>query len=258
MRSTVCKIVCAVLIPFAALADWRQDFDDACSAVVASIGAKPVVDPVPDYVSRWLFDDNAATTNVLDDAGRNNGYATANSAVMHGAGKIGTGSFTNCAVDKVWIPDSAGINSNTFSLCAWVWQYANDAGYPSIVLKPITYVGGNEEYGLGGNAGKLSFEAKVAGAMKYALGSANSMNETTGGWHFMAGVYDGTNCYVYLDGIERGKTAASGAITTTTEPLQIGRALTVFSGFNGKIDDVRYYGRALSSNEQMTIYNAYK
>jgi beta-galactosidase len=244
-----------LIIALLLLATSARAFD--ATPLMSFFNPTAVVDPVPDYVSRWLFDDNAATTNVLDDAGRNNGYATANSSVMHGSGKVGTGSFTNCAVDKVWVPDAANLKSNYFSVTAWAWQYANDPFYPNIAIKPIGYLGGNEQFGLGGNGGKLGFWVKAT-TMKYALGSANSMNELTGGWHFVAGVYDGTNVFIYLDGVERGRTEASGAISTTTNPLHIGLPFTGFNGLNGKIDDVRYYGRALTSNEQLTIYNAYK
>ncbi len=254
MRLTVSSLALALFLPFASLADWRGDFDVDCALFLS---VTSVFDPVPDYVSRWLLDDNTSTTNVVDETGRNNGFASVNSSVMHGAGKIGTGSFTNCAVDKVWAPDAENLKSNYFSVTAWAWQYANDPDYPHIVLKPITYVGGNEQFGLGGNLGRLGFWVKAT-TMKYALGSANSMNELTGGWHFVAGVYDGTNVLIYLDGIERGRTAASGAIITTTNPMHIGLPFTGFNGLNGKIDDVRYYGRALSSDEQLSIYNYYK
>lgn len=255
MRLTGYSLALAILLPFASLADWRGDFDADCAMFLRP--GVLVSDPVPDYVSRWLLDDNTSTTNIVDETGRNNGYASVNSAVMHGTGKVGTGAFTNCAVDKVWAPDAENLKSNYFSVTAWAWQYASDPGYPHIVIKPITYVGGNEQFGLGGNAGKIGFWVKAT-TMKYALGEAGSMNKLTGGWHFVAGVYDGTNVLIYSDGVERGRTAASGAITTSTEPLQIGRSLSVFTGINGKIDDVRYYGRALSSNEVLSIYNAYK
>jgi len=252
MRSTVCKIIAVIL-----LATGARAFDATPLMSFFRVDITTSTDPVPDYVSRWLLDDNIATTNVLDDSGSNNGYATANSSIMHGVGKIGTGSFTNCNIDKVWVPDAENLKSNNFSVTAWVWQYVNDPAYPIIAIKPVTYLGGNEQFGLGGNAGKIGFWVKAT-TMKYAFGAVNSMNELTGGWHFVTGVYDGTNVLIYLDGIERGRTAASGAITTSTNPLHIGLPFSGFVGLNGKIDDVRYYGRPISSNEVLTIYNAYK
>ncbi|UTW62300.1 T9SS type A sorting domain-containing protein [bacterium SCSIO 12741] len=74
-------------------------------------------------------------------------------------------------------------------------------------------------------------------------------NYTDGNWHCITGVYDGKNMYLYSDGkligtrTKTGKLAAPGTIKQS-----IGSYLTR-EFFDGKIDEVRVYKRALDSND---------
>lgn len=43
-----------------------------------------------------------------------------------------------------------------------------------------------------------------------------------GQWHHIAGVYDGSDIRVYLDGVEENSAALTGNITSTTVPVRIG------------------------------------
>ncbi|MHA2072494.1 MAG: LamG-like jellyroll fold domain-containing protein, partial [Candidatus Thorarchaeota archaeon] len=55
-------------------------------------------------------------------------------------------------------------------------------------------------------------------------------------WYHVVGVYDGTNTYIYVDGIQEGFTANSGNLDATANPLYIGRGDQYF---DGRIDEVR-------------------
>jgi hypothetical protein len=81
-------------------------------------------------------------------------------------------------------------------------------------------------------------------------------------FHHIAGTYDGSKVRLYVDGVQVGNgTNATGPIKygTTSEngDLYIGR---VFSGaggnFNGAIDELSLYNRALSQGEIQSIFNA--
>ncbi|TAL48239.1 LamG domain-containing protein, partial [archaeon] len=64
---------------------------------------------------------------------------------------------------------------------------------------------------------------------------------------------------IYINGIEDVSTTVSGKITTNTNPLIIGafRGLpTDLQKFNGIIDDVRIYNRALSADEIKRLYQS--
>ena len=69
-------------------------------------------------------------------------------------------------------------------------------------------------------------------------------------WHHVAGVYDGTKIYLYIDGNTDVSTATSGGINTNNYSVMIGEnAEQPERYWNGMIDDVRVYSRGLSAGE---------
>lgn len=86
-------------------------------------------------------------------------------------------------------------------------------------------------------------------------------------WHFVASVYDyvSGNLSIYVDGVQSiSNNAGQVSLMKTSIPFSIGCYLNSSDGllqrnfFNGIIDDVRLYNRALSSLEIKSIYNAEK
>ncbi len=79
-------------------------------------------------------------------------------------------------------------------------------------------------------------------------------------WHHVTGTYDGATIKVFVDGrLEDSKSYSSGILTNDNQ-LNIGWDPWNSYGhenrhFNGKIDDVRIYNRALSEDEIRALYN---
>ena len=74
-------------------------------------------------------------------------------------------------------------------------------------------------------------------------------------WHHAVWVYEGnTNSSLYIDGKKAALQSSSLGVTFNTKagPLTIGAAGGRY--FNGELDDVRIYNRALSSNEVAQLY----
>src|SRR5262245_66320194 len=71
-------------------------------------------------------------------------------------------------------------------------------------------------------------------------------------WTHLAITDDGTTRRLYFNGTQVASDARSGAIQTTSNPLSIGGNATYGENFQGRIDDVRVYSRALSSGEILT------
>ena len=74
-------------------------------------------------------------------------------------------------------------------------------------------------------------------------------------WHFYTLTYNGVFLALYIDGARQGGDLAVAVGAITDYPLRIGaqsKALTRY--FNGLIDDVRIYNRALSLDEIQAIY----
>jgi hypothetical protein len=84
-----------------------------------------------------------------------------------------------------------------------------------------------------------------------------------GNWHFVAGTYDGAYVRFYVDGVEvTPATATSLTINyalPTNSNLYIGAYVAAgwcTLPFNGSIDEVRVFNRALTASEILGIYTA--
>jgi hypothetical protein len=75
-------------------------------------------------------------------------------------------------------------------------------------------------------------------------------------WHHCFYTYDGVTQRLYLDGIQDGSAALSISITGSSEDLEIGDTSGANVPPSGYIDDVRIYGRGLSSSEVMALFRA--
>jgi len=75
-----------------------------------------------------------------------------------------------------------------------------------------------------------------------------------GDWRHVAGTYDGSELKIYIDGGIKATTTHEGTIDTGTDNLAIGTNTEETDRFyNGAIDEVRIYNRALSTAEMLYI-----
>jgi len=92
----------------------------------------------------------------------------------------------------------------------------------------------------------------AGGATGNLIGTIKADN---GEWHHVAGVYDGTNRYLYFDGELDNSDSRTGNLAETTWDIYIGG-----NGYNpertwkGWIDDVRLYDYALSPSAVEWLY----
>ena len=71
-----------------------------------------------------------------------------------------------------------------------------------------------------------------------------------GEWHHIAGTYDGNQLRLYVDGGLVDSEDYLGSINSTTNPVNIGRnSQQTTRLYEGAIDDVKIYNRALSAGE---------
>jgi hypothetical protein len=78
---------------------------------------------------------------------------------------------------------------------------------------------------------------------------------TDGQWHSIVGLYDGSNITIFKDGILIGSKSQTGYIQVLGGgKLSIGSWSDRYEFFNGHIDDVRIYNRALSASEIQQLY----
>jgi hypothetical protein len=150
--------------------------------------------------------------------------------------------------DKIDLPAGthSGITTNG-TLEAWIKTSANNSGYRGIVVR-------SNYYGLFLIDNKLSTFVWGGGAPGATTYNNVSLND--GIWHHVAlriqiGVTNGTQ--MYLDGQPVGP-AISLYITTANNNFQLGCNTNV-QFFNGQIDNVKIYNRALSASEINDSYS---
>jgi len=150
--------------------------------------------------------------------------------------------------DFVNLPAGAhtGITTNG-TLEAWIKTSANNSGYRGIVVR-------SNYYGLFLIDNKLS--TFVWGGSATGATSYNDVSLNDGLWHhvalrFQIGVNNGTQ--MYLDGQPVGP-AITLNVTTASNNFQMGCNTNV-QFFNGQIDHVKIYSRALSASEINDSYN---
>jgi len=102
----------------------------------------------------------------------------------------------------------------------------------------------------GNNDGELSFNHSDGGNNYCSAAGLQA-----GTWYHVVCTADGTNQYIYIDGVQRD-TTTSGASDVTTE-LQLGIYSDESSNaLNGKIDEVRIYDKALTADEVTDLFTS--
>ncbi len=163
------------------------------------------------------------------------------------------------------VPNAPDLNPTT-ALTITAWFKANSISqWPAIVKKSDlgsdgwTATGGyTMEIATVYGTPHVSFSAVIDGSTSYAYEPI-----LTGKWYFMAATYDGTTISTYIGSGGAGvlvpdSISAPGSILPSASDLNIGRDPShPFQDryFDGAIDDVRIYNRALSAGEINQIYN---
>ena len=105
-----------------------------------------------------------------------------------------------------------------------------------------------------GSTTRLRFRLKADGVTTKLIASSGDVVENQ--WIHVAAVYDGATMQLYMDGIDVGSAAKTGAITSnSTTPVWIGAnpPNATDKPWSGQIDDVRIYNRALTLQEVMKL-----
>jgi len=213
-------------------------------------------------VGYWAMRTNTATT-VFDEWGTNT--ATAVNGVMFGSayGKRdeGAGFVTN----YIEAANSSGFafGSGSFSVAAWVRQSATN-GNQAIVEKrgsvtPDRYRG--FVLLMAGGFPRFIVTGDDQGFFEVGVASASSV--PTGQWSHVVGVCNRStsNVLLYVNGTLAGSAALNANVgsVNNASPLRVGYKSTTLQTsvtyFQGAIDEIPIWNRALSSNEVYLIGN---
>ena len=226
---------------------------------VSEAVAQTCVAPPSGLVSWWPGDVNAD-----DIAGANNGALQADATFA--TGKVGQAFSFDGSLDRVVVPDSATLDiTGAITVDAWIKTAGTD-DFSGIVAKILS---GEPRTGylLGvDNLSRFRCDIILARPPQGTVVSTTLVDDNT--LHHVACTYDGAIVKVYVDGTLEGQLAyidgdpgpegvGVNGLGENNEPLLIGRdPCCPNRDFNGLIDEVEVYNRALDAGEIQAIFAA--
>ena len=229
----------------------------------------------PSGLFSWWDGDAVSGTTVSDTQGSNNGLLT--SGTTTAVGKVGRAFSFDGIDDEVTIADHASLNPQSFTIDAWVFPTALDGQFDIVVNKEVGTGIGQLQYEIGIRGAQAAGAPVIpTGNLAFFVGTpTRGCGEQSGWcdgqaavplntWTHVALKYDGTSgtATAYVNGqVTRTVGGFSGAVPTTAGPLRIGNRsplppLFANEKFNGLIDEVEFFDRALSTVEIQSIFTA--
>src|ERR1035438_6828266 len=160
--------------------------------------------------------------------------------------------------------NSASLNPDTqITLSAWIMVNDTNKFDQSILTKGwdltsgyygLLYDRSVQGYGYPGFQGHINID-RFTNNHVILMGAYPKQDQ----WYYLTLVYDGLNLISYLNGEEFERQNMGGNLGKNDRALHIGRHNDPSAGyeyyFNGKIDDIRIYNRALSTAEISALYH---
>ncbi|MBK9228212.1 MAG: proprotein convertase P-domain-containing protein [Ignavibacteria bacterium] len=185
-----------------------------------------------------------STSAILVLSGRANANLSWNQACL----------FNGVNTSYISVPNSAALNiTGSLTLEAWINQTSTTASARGIISKGGT-LGTSLRYGLRLVNGRIIFIIN---------GGTRLMSKSTtfiqpGAWYHVSATFNsGTNEYgIYINGVlDSSMTSALALPQSNTDSLFVGISGST-SAFNGKLDEVRVWDKALSADEVSANYRS--
>jgi hypothetical protein len=218
---------------------------------------------VTDGLVGWWKIDNVKDGKVVDSSGKGNDGEIVGICEQT-EGFVGSGGLkiTNGGLK---IADSPSLHPARFTIAMWV-KWADGQGALARLLQlgndnkeSIVILGGGGASDSGPSANVFYFtmfgSSTGEGADSFAVKAPGVFEG--GKWRHLAAIYDGSDMLLYVDGEVVGKKTIGDVKLFGVEgnPLAIGcRPPNMDRAFNGVVDDVRMYNKALSAEDVRKLY----
>jgi hypothetical protein len=215
-------------------------------------------------VAYWNFDEGSGTV-AHDSSGNGNDGILCNGPTWVN-GTSGSAPSFDGVDDYVNITENTDLNPHTsnWTISAWVniaqlTDCGNSRNYAFVIVDKRQTISDQSLTLMAGWGSSATSQARFGfifdGERQLAGAQTPSMNVF--GWHYVAGVREGGNLYVYVDGVEYGPNnvcpwgnylTANTDVSSST-PIHLANHGAWQTFFDGTIDEVRIYSRALTQQQ---------
>jgi len=191
-------------------------------------------------IAQYRFDNNLNDTGGSYNASNVNNWTYSSTDLMYD-------SYSGVSSGSAW--GLAGFNvSNTYSVSVWV------KGEGQICMNRVL-----------GSYGHRTIDFTTS-RLKTYNGSSDSYlyytSPSTDDWHHIVVTRSGSTAYVYVDGSQVASSTSMGTTNTGNSGMYIASGYNPDGGygstpdqyFNGKMDQLRFFNKAVSSSEVTTLY----
>ena len=221
-------------------------------------------------VAYWNFDESSGSTADDSSGQRNDGTlydfnttnTDGNTPPQWVDGKFDKALSFDGVDDYVLVKDSDSLDiTDEITIEAWVY-WKGGSGWRSIISKPDANTQWSEHYILtlenGNYLNFITTNSTGENRLKYFVAFPQNT------WTYVVGIFNGTNKFIYINGDKVAQNSWGGPLTTSDSYLLIGadrnwqESEDITQFFNGTIDEVRIYSRALSEQEIKNMYEGSK
>ncbi len=209
-------------------------------------------------VAYYSLDETSGT--VIDATGNGNN-GTNNGATAGVLGKVGNAYGFNGSNNYISLVNANVITNNMLNATVSVWVNTNSLNTRRYILASGNGFNSYDEtlqiFFWDNNTLNISFFRN--GGVDLGGVSYNSSNMNTGEWYHIVSVLSNNSIKLYLNGVKVGSTVrlSSDPVSSSTNMMAIGRFGT-YNGyyFDGSLDEVGIWNRALSQEEISRLYNS--
>lgn len=202
-------------------------------------------------VGVWSFDEGSGTT--ANDASGYGNNGTINGASYTTDTPSGQGySLSFDGVDDyVDVPTASVLNfsnNGTFAISIWVKPDTLISAWRRGILRQENYLISGYRFGFSNGGTPIFWTTQSGGTLQLT----SSAGLTVSQWNHIVVTYNNQQAYIYLNGIQKG--SATGTYIAGSNAFRIGYLINEY--FNGLIDEVRIYERALETAQIEELYYA--
>ncbi|MBI1923521.1 PKD domain-containing protein [Candidatus Poribacteria bacterium] len=202
-------------------------------------------------IAHWAFDEGGGAT--AGDSSGNGREGTVNGASWT-TGILGGALSFDGVNDYVKIGSNVGLTAFPYTFSAWINYQGQGSGKHGWILSLGDITTDN-----------VYFATAIESTDKYMIVARNTKHQTglgtsvAPGWHHVTGVFESdTSKKLYVDGVLVGNLTVPVAFNSAVNTVYVGARVVKVAPdlyFNGLIDDVRVYNRALNETEIQTLSN---